>query len=118
MGRAVFKAAPDVDLYMEWSSFVEAPIFIGTRAEMLEYLTSASPDDYRRTPEERLQWADKIGTTIEHRFKKYPIEGSWEDSGLIVEQKGWLPRERFEEFMRRYVSDPESIYELLDPFED
>ncbi len=35
MGQAIIRAAPDRDLYLVWSSIVDAPVAVGTRAEMV-----------------------------------------------------------------------------------
>jgi hypothetical protein len=37
MGQAIVKAARDRDLYMVWSSVVDAPVAVGSRNQMVEY---------------------------------------------------------------------------------
>ena len=120
MGRYVIKAARDRDLYMEWSEHVDAPTFVGTRAQTLDYLI----EEFGRTgqPEARLQRADDIGTSaIRDPLSpnwKYPLTGAWEDTGFIVQQRGWLPRDRFAEFLDAFLVDEEKAYALLDPLDD
>lgn len=119
MGRYVIKAARDQDLYMEWSTIVEAPTAIGTRSEILTHLQS-SPRAADH-PEVRVTRADLTGTSaLRDPESSYsgPLDGAWDDEGLIVEQRGWLPRDRFAEFLTAYVMAPERAYALLDPFED
>lgn len=120
MGRYIIKAAKDRDLYMEWSTIVDGPTFIGNRAETLDYLI----EEFGRTgqPEARLERADDVGTSALRDPRSpnwaYPLDGAWEDTGFIVEQRGWLPRERFAEFLDAYLVDPEKAYALLKPFEE
>lgn len=115
MGYEIIKVARDVDLYMEWSSIVEAPTFVGNRAETLAYLTRQSDprlrDEYQ--PPARLARADKTGTSA------FEMGCGWDDSGHIYQQQGVLPRARFEAFARAAVADDIATMDaLLDPFED
>ncbi|MCI2422468.1 hypothetical protein MOQ72_34080 [Saccharopolyspora sp. K220] len=119
MGNIIIKAARDRDLYVEW---FDAPTAIGNRAEMLDYLGQkfgSSPSD---PPEVRMQRADENGSSSKRNphAPGYtgPLEGSWEDTGFVVEQRGWLPRARLAEFLDAYLVDPEKAYKLLDPFGD
>lgn len=107
MGRYILKV-PDRDLYVEWSSIVEAPLMWGTREEFLE--------DFE---EERLDRADALGSS--RLWTAKPNEGE------IYMQKGWLPMERLGAFMdihtEQYVAgvfddDDPRLLALLDPFED
>lgn len=120
MGRIIIKAARDRDLYVEWSSVVEAPTAIGTRAEMLDYLTRYG--EGRSDPAERLDRADATGTSaLRDPMSTYdgPLDGAWEDVGMIVEQRGWLLRDRFADFAEKYAGgDLDGAYALLEPFED
>ena len=118
MGYEIIKCAPDEDLYIEWSSIVEAPTAVGTRAEMLEYLPTGAHENCptcRCNPgAERLERADRTGTS--------GLDGwgcDWTSGGLIYQQRGYLPRARFAEFARRFLADDEaSMVALLDPFDD
>src|SRR5664279_2648683 len=38
MPSFIVKAEPDTDLYVYWSTIVEAPTFVGTRAELTDHL--------------------------------------------------------------------------------
>jgi hypothetical protein len=114
MGYEIIKVARDVDLYMEWSSIVDAPTFVGTRAETLAYLTrQADPtlrDEYQ--PPARLARADRTGTSA------FAMGSDWNDTGHIYEQRGFLPRARFEAFARAAAADDESaMLALLDPLD-
>lgn len=118
MGRIIIKASREDDLYAEWSSIVEAPTFIGTRAGLKEYLTDHfDPDGRRHTEEEaeeRLTRADTLGSSCLDMK-----DGHWTDSGLIYEQRGWLPRGRFAAFFRSFPNpDGPPDLSLLEPFED
>jgi hypothetical protein len=121
MESIIVKAAADQDLYMEWSTIVEAPTFIGTYAEVLAHLEQPR----NRTdgdPRIRLRRADETGTSAMHPPGALdcpvPLEGSWEDAGFIVEQRGWLPRARLPEFLSWYLRNRSKAYALLDPFDD
>lgn len=102
---------------MEWSSVVEAPTAVGTRAEMLAHLPPSAhdcPSCRCNTSHERLDRADRTGTS--------GLDGwgtSWAASGLIYEQRGLLPRARFVEFARAALAGGAAgMAALLDPFED
>lgn len=120
MANPIIKAARDRDLYMEWSTVADGPTFVGTRAEILAHLEYAGrqPAD---PPEVRVQRADATGTSAKpdpSTPNDKPI-GAWDDTGLIVEQRGWLPRSKFGDFMQACARDNESAaYKLLEPFED
>jgi hypothetical protein len=121
VGRCVIKAAKDRDLYCEWSSIVEAPTFIGTRAEITEYLARKST---AALTEQRLARADDCGTSLLGMVEygdvdPSDLDGAWGDTGLIVEQRGFLRRDRMAAFLEAYaVDDVDTAYGLLDPFED
>ena len=120
MGRYIIKAAKDRDLYMEYSTIVEAPTMIGTRAEILRELLR-SHDPRAGTPGVRLDRADETGTSaLRDPASTYdgPLDGEWSDTGLIIEQRGWLPRDRFADFLDAYLVDEDKAYALLDPFDD
>lgn len=123
MGKQIIKVSPDRDLYMEWSSIVEAPTFIGTRAETTAYLLEPKDGLHETTiahpeaVEQRLARADLTGSS------GYPPFGcDWDDHGEIFQQRGYLPRSRFGEFCDRYLAagddgEPD-VADLLEPFED
>jgi hypothetical protein len=121
VGKIIIKAAPDKDLYVEWSSIVEAPTAIGTRAEMHDYLARTQRNVGTDTAETRLARADANGSSsLRDPMSTYDgvLDGAWEDEGMIVKQRGWLPRAKLAEFAELYARDDESCYALLEPFED
>jgi hypothetical protein len=108
MGYYLIKADKDLDLYVEWSSIVEAPTFVGTRQEILDYLieneqqTSGSED-----PARRLARTDLHGSSmIDNRFE------SWEDPGIMAEQR-WLKRGRIGAYSLLYVLGDQDGARLL-----
>jgi hypothetical protein len=112
MPNFVMKAGPD--LYVEWSSIVEDFISTNTRAEMLEkfrYRTEQSPTE---TPEERLDRVDRNGTSA--LYYDPPYVGSWEDSGLMVQQLGILAREDLAAYV--LAETKREAYALLRPLDD
>lgn len=123
MGYQIYKEAADVDYYVEWSSIVEAPIFGGTRDEMLahlwetdqrkpEYIMEIDPSH----PETRLKRVDKYGTSA---LWGNPRDGGWGTSGEIYMQRGWCPRANVFTLTRRLVEDEAAdVTDLLEPFED
>ncbi|MFJ4702967.1 hypothetical protein ACIP5N_32910 [Streptomyces sp. NPDC088768] len=69
MGRSIIKANQDEDLYLEWSSVVDACTKFGTRAEFLA--SGHKPEDMDR--------ADRTGTS--DRVAQF---GGWDDEALGV----------------------------------
>lgn len=114
MGKVIFHPK-DTDLYVEWSSVVDAPTAWGTYDEMLEYLVedSREKEQYAR-PEaiERLSRARDTGTSS--------IAWRLPDS-LSFKQTGSLAFEDLEAFIDSYNGEDgtydESLLELYD-FED
>lgn len=107
----VVKAAPEVDLYMEWSSVADGPTYVGNRVQMLTYLRRMDLGRCADTPESRLARADADGTCTRHGPDGV---GSWYDSGMVVANR-WLSRDKFPEFMRLYCKGSErAAYGLLD----
>ena len=116
MPSLIVKAAPDQDLYCEWSTIVDAPTFIGTRSEILDYIHAHQDSKPHAPAWERLERADEAGTSA--RYGKLPYAGSWDDAGFVVEQRGWLPRAKLTEFLTAYRDDNLNIaYALLAPFD-
>jgi hypothetical protein len=136
VGRYIIKTAPDEDLYMEWSSFVDAPTFVGNRKELAEYLAEPKVGyqqttiDHPDAVEERLQWTDMTGSSM-----RIPGDG-WDSSGLVVQRRNavewegygfrWLPRAKYSEYARRVEEawnsevkycDMTDILEEIDPNE-
>ena len=100
----VIKPDRDRDFYVVWSHVCEAPSMAGTRAEMLA----------EDCPESRLRRADETGSS-------YMAEAPgcrWGDTGLIAEQRGYLPRANFAAYVTAYMEDRMSdAWDLLEPFE-
>ncbi|MFG2210925.1 hypothetical protein [Streptomyces sp. NPDC048638] len=69
MGRCIIKATHDKDLYLEWSSVVDACTMVGTRAE---FLASGHRED-------ALDRADRTGTS-----DRVAQLGSWGEDSLGV----------------------------------
>lgn len=88
MSEFVMKAAPDRDLYVEWSTVIDNWIGMGTRQEMLEHLkdkcrnkSGKLPHDYR--PEVILDRCDRTGTSyMYHSWGS--LLGSWNVKYLKV----------------------------------
>ncbi|RSM68687.1 hypothetical protein DL991_41190 [Amycolatopsis sp. WAC 01375] len=118
MGQFIIKAAPDRDLYMEWDTGVDAPTFIGSRAEIVAYLQEATGRGPSDTPEARVRRADETGTSAKPSpwAPGYtgPLEGAWDDTGFIVEGWKWLPRDRLATFLDTYLRTEQMPYALLD----
>lgn len=128
MPSFIYKEAPDVDYYVEWSSVVEAPTFTGNREEMLKRLQQDSDkwlrEDAPHHPERRLERADATGTSsmwVEHAGMrdKYAEEGSWEDDTYIYKQQGVLTRANLFVLCHRTDDDPDAdVSSLLKPFDE
>jgi len=123
MGTIILKVAPDQDLYVAWSSIVEAPVGFGTRAEMLADLRRdwhrAHPDCIPRPgtgPEVRLERADATGTSA-YRDGDY-APGGWDDKELIYEQRGILARSKLGLMVELLAAERETaVWDLLEPFD-
>ena len=135
MPTIVIKEAPDVDYYVGWSSVVDAPVFTGTRNEVLARLRSESDpylrDDAPHHPERRLERADETGTTSlwvakaaeespEFAAHGHAEEGAWDDDSFIYHQEGTLTRANLFVLAHRLDEAEGDIdaSDLLQPFED
>lgn len=121
MGIYVIKAARDRDLYMEWDSRVDAPTFIGTRAEIVAYLESSGGRGPSDAAETWVRRADETGTSRKRDpLSRYtgPLDGAWDDTGFVVEGQMWLPRERIAEFLDAYLREERMPYALLEDCSD
>jgi hypothetical protein len=102
--KEVIKPDRDTDFYIGWSHFVEAPVWMGTRAEAIG----------DGCPPSRLDRADLRGTSIRDDFGC-----DWDDKGLIAEQLGFLPRERLAAYVTAYAEGRmDDAWDLLEPFDD
>lgn len=130
MGEFILRAEPGADLYCCWSTIVDAPVFIGRRAHMIECLTEHRfvGDRCCAVPPEMadrmLARADEHGTSVGHCLGSGPLTGSWADEALIYQQEGFLPRAALGAVLRRFLDAPEGatsdpdVTDLLVPFED
>lgn len=122
MGTTILKEAPDVDYYIAWSSIVEAPLFGGTRDEILPYLWESDdrkPDRIRETdpshPENRLKRVDECGTSA---LWGNPRDGAWGDGGEVYMQRGVVSRANLFVLTRRLGEDEYAdVTDLTEPFE-
>lgn len=114
MGTIVIKPDRDVDFYVGWSSIVEAPVWCGTRADVIPFTEDEARNRPSSPPAERLARADHNGTSA------FDGDGGWDDTeGFIYEQRGWLRRDRLAEACRLLLAENEAaVWDLLDPFED
>lgn len=78
MGQAVVKTTRDRDMYIVWSSIVDAPVYVGDRAAMVQYVQQEWRLDADRA-EAALVRADTEGTS--DRAIKF---GHWDDDYLPV----------------------------------
>ena len=123
MGYQIYKEAPEVDYYVEWSSIVEAPTFGGAREEMLAYLweTDRRKPEYVMEidpshPETRLKRVDEYGTSA---LWGNPRDGGWGTSGEIYMQQGFVSRANLFVLTRRLGEDENAdVTDLVEPFED
>lgn len=84
MPRVILKADPSEDVYLEWSTVVDAPTEVGSRVEMLEILMSDRPGEPQETvavAEARLSRADMHGSSA---FSAWRF-GWWDDPILILQ---------------------------------
>lgn len=99
------KAAPDKDLYVQWSNSCDMPCGVFSRETAIEY----------GFPPSRLDRADENGSSATNGY----TSGHWDDDGFVAEQRGWLRRDRLGEYAVEYLTgDREAAYQLLEPFED
>ncbi|MEX5712277.1 hypothetical protein AB1484_29345 [Parafrankia sp. FMc6] len=95
----IIKVSRDADLYMEWVHTADGPGRIGTRAEILAILPAHFHDECPscqcNSAEARMARADETGSDFRGDHATV-----WDDNGLVVEGRWWLPRENFEAFAR------------------
>lgn len=97
------KAAPDKDLYVQWSTVCDMPGGVFSRETALEY----------GFPRSKVDHAD------EHGSSSRIGDGAWDDKGWVAEQRGWLRRDLIGEYAVEYLhGDLEAAYALLEPFDD
>lgn len=115
MAHVIIKCHPDHNLYLVWVTGSNGPGFVGSRFDIQEWLT----DEWQRehpccipkpgfSPEDRLRHADLNGceNTRAHGY-------GWDSPGLIVEQRGWLPRHSLLAYARALRADDEAAADAL-----
>jgi hypothetical protein len=117
MPSYVIKLDPALDLYVYWSTVVEAPLFWGDAAELTEYLVEngeKKPEYSRPEIAQRIARANQNGSSaIGFRF------GYWDDTHLIYQQEGMLPRSRLHDFLASFNEEKQTFdTSMLEPFED
>lgn len=123
MPSIVIKPERDRDLYVYWSTVVEAPVAWGDRAWMLQHL---SDDHHRRHPGQkpdllndpagRLDRADIHGTSA---AGGYAFFGRWDYDGFMYEQRGILPRRLLTRACELLGDDREAeVWDLLEPIDE
>jgi hypothetical protein len=110
----IVKPDQNRDVYVEWSSMMEAPIRIGSRADFLRELGAGEPGN--RTTD-RLDRADRSGTTMLPPPLS-PQDGAWGDL-LVFEQRGTIACAKLAEFTHLlFDGDLQGALRLCEPFED
>lgn len=112
MPRYIVKAAPDIDLYVEWSTVVDNFIWSGTREELVKY---GQFSGWRLNIEERIARADATGTSAMWEDWEGSQEGSWEDERFLVTNVEnmdgyfWLNRDD----LAAYVAGDNTVLEFI-----
>lgn len=100
MGRYIMKADRDRDLYVEWSTIVDAPIGWGT---LEEYRQSAEWGTWLTTA--RLAFLEEHGTTAMYTYPGQRTQtGAYDDTDILIANMGdgrfyLLPRANLHEFI-------------------
>lgn len=106
MGNILLRTAPGTDTYVVWSTVVDEPIFVGTRAEVEEYLVKLALADARHKARKDLQNAAGWGSSVRHRLPgQEHYTGSWEDDSLPCGPLKWLPRDRLDRYIELWRND-------------
>lgn len=92
--RTIIKPDREEDLYVEWSVAVDGITWIGTRKQALA--AGAGPTALDRADAFGTSWAD--GTTF-----------GWDDPGLVVEMRWWLPRANLLGYVNTMLEEREGI---------
>lgn len=83
MGHFITRTAPDVDLYIMWSTVVDAPIYFFENEEALRSYLQQEYDqgNYGRRPEVLIKKTNETGSSV-FGWKV----GTWEDEDLPVRE--------------------------------
>jgi hypothetical protein len=120
MGRVLLKCDPNVDLYIEWSTVVDAPTAVGTRAQFEKEMNIPKRGEEFMTEEAiriRMDRVNKHGTS-----RLGDDDGNWDDKGLLYRQgpkPAFLPRKNFLAYGQMLLKDPNAQPDgLTEPLED
>lgn len=128
MGEFVVKAAPDVDLYLIWSTVVDSACYVGTRAEIREHLWDEHRGQHPHelpplgySPDDRMVRTDQHGTSALDPPGLY----SWSHEAFHVGEaspcdgRWWeLPRTNLVAYAKAIIADDEvAAHALLHPIE-
>lgn len=106
MPRFIIKPDRELDLYVDWSTIVDAPCMWGTREEMLAAGVTL----------ERLDRAEATGSSCAGEIADLY---SWSHQMFMYLQEGVLSRTRMAELLDRLSVDRDAdVSDLLAPFDD
>jgi hypothetical protein len=121
--RYVMRAAPDRDLYVEWSTETDGATCAGTWAEMLEWLLDEERRGQRPSRADALaamERADTTGSSVTTRIGPGPLIGTWDRESITVRAPhaigGNLPRGLLGEYLDLLFDNPAAAERLLIPF--
>ena len=111
MGSQIIKVAKDRDLYLDWVTYTDSPVFIGDRRELSEYLNTSRRGQRWPTEEEVGRWittADQFGSSSNNQF------GCCWDSPDGVRYQAWhtLHRAQLPAFADRLLAEIEKNPEV------
>lgn len=105
MSRIIYKPKADEDLYVEWSTEIEEPIFYGTRKQLSKYLIKRGKEDLRLEIDSRISRADKTSTSA--------YSGADKD-GVILSQIAWVTIDRLGELAKYLIKEKHSSEEAVE----
>ena len=115
MPRFILKCDPDIDMYLEWSTVVDAPTAVGTRAQFETLLSTPRHGWFFDKEEEikkRLDRTDIAGTSTLN-------DGDWKDKGFIYKGQAWIPRKNLLAYAYMLLKDENAEpVGLLEPLEE
>lgn len=118
MGRFIIKPEADRDLYIEWSTVVDAPVKAGTRETITAELDHEFGTHGRDHTREALDRADELGSS------SMLGDGAWNDERLILMNgpgaPGLIYRKDLVKMIEVYEKpDAEKLIgAMVEPFED
>lgn len=110
-GRLIIKPDQGRDEYVLWSTIVEAPLALGTAAQITEWLMHDQKEPVHVT-RERIARADATGTS------SVDGDGAFGDF-MIFEQRGTIACSKLADLTRCLLNDNlDGAYDLCEPFDD